>query len=185
MYRIERDRVQRVATYACRYQRCNKPKHLLALVTGQRLGDISNMKFSDIWDDHLHIIQEKTGSKIAIPLSLRLNVINWSLKEVIPRCRDYAVSPYLVHYFRSTSQAERGAQVSGNTLTTNFTKARNKAEIDWGDGTPATFHEQRSLAERLYKEQGIDTRKLLGHKSQKQTDRYNDDRGKDWTTVAL
>lgn len=40
---------------------------LLALVTGQRLGDISRMKFSDIWDDHLHVIQEKTGSKIAIP----------------------------------------------------------------------------------------------------------------------
>ncbi len=49
---------------------------LLALVTGQRLGDISKMKFSDIWEDHLHVIQEKTGSKIAIPLSLRLNAIN-------------------------------------------------------------------------------------------------------------
>ncbi|MCS3433667.1 site-specific integrase [Klebsiella sp. BIGb0407] len=156
---------------------------LLAIVTGQRLGDISNMKFSDIWDDHLHIIQEKTGSKLAIPLSLRLNAINWSLREVVSRCRDYAVSPFLVHYFRATSQAERGAQVSGNTLTTNFTKARNKTEINWGDGTPATFHEQRSLAERLYKEQGIDTRKLLGHKSQKQTDRYNDDRGKDWSII--
>jgi hypothetical protein len=34
-----------------------------------------------------------------------------------------------------------------------------------GDGTPATFHEQRSLAERLYEAQGIDT-KNLGHKSQ-------------------
>ncbi|EHW7204432.1 TPA: phage integrase Arm DNA-binding domain-containing protein, partial [Escherichia coli] len=31
---------------------------LLALVTGQRLGDISRMKFSDIWDDHLHVVQE-------------------------------------------------------------------------------------------------------------------------------
>lgn len=71
---------------------------LLALVTGQRLGDISRMKFSDIWDDHLHIIQEKTGSKIAIPLSLRLNAINWSLRDVVARCRDYAVSPYLVHF---------------------------------------------------------------------------------------
>lgn len=71
---------------------------LLALVTGQRLGDISRMKFSDIWDDHLHVIQ-KTGSKIAIPLSLRLNAIKWSLRDVVARCRDYAVSPYLVHFF--------------------------------------------------------------------------------------
>lgn len=158
---------------------------LLALVTGQRLGDISKMKFSDIWEDHLHVIQEKTGSKIAIPLSLRLNAINWCLRDVVARCRDYAVSPYLVHFFRTTSQAERGAQVKANTLTMNFSKARDLAEIDWSTGTPATFHEQRSLSERLYKEQGIDTRKLLGHKTQQQTDRYHDDRGKGWSKVAL
>ncbi|EHW7991631.1 phage integrase Arm DNA-binding domain-containing protein [Escherichia coli] len=158
---------------------------LLALVTGQRLGDISKMKFSDIWDDHLHVEQEKTGSKIAIPLSLRLNTINWSLRDIIARCRDYAVSPYLVHFFRSTSQAERGAQVKSNTLTMNFSKARDLAGIDWGDGTPATFHEQRSLSERLYREQGIDTQKLLGHKSPNQTARYHDDRGKDWVTLAI
>ncbi|MFU7632577.1 tyrosine-type recombinase/integrase, partial [Klebsiella pneumoniae] len=90
---------------------------LLAIVTGQRLGDISRMKFSDIWDDHLHVEQEKTGSKIAIPLALRCNAINWSLRDVISRCRDYAVSPYLVHFFRTTSQAERGAQVKPRTLT--------------------------------------------------------------------
>lgn len=158
---------------------------LLAVVTGQRLGDISKMKFSDIWDDHLHVIQEKTGSKIAIPLSLRCNAIDWCLRDVVARCRDYAVSPYMVHFFRATSQAERGAQVKSNTITMNFSKARDRAEIDWGDGTPATFHEQRSLSERLYEAQGVDTKKLLGHKSQKQTDQYHDDRGKDWTTVAI
>lgn len=158
---------------------------LLAMVTGQRLGDISKMKFSDIWEDHLHVIQEKTGSKIAIPLSLRLNAINWSLRDVVARCRDYAVSPYLVHFFRTTSQAERGSQVKSNTLTMNFSKARDVAGIDWEKGSPATFHEQRSLSERLYKQQGVDTQKLLGHKSQQQTDRYHDDRGKGWSKVAL
>ncbi|MFK5176640.1 phage integrase Arm DNA-binding domain-containing protein [Klebsiella pneumoniae] len=158
---------------------------LLAIVTGQRLGDISRMKFSDIWDDHLHVEQEKTGSKIAIPLALRCNAINWSLRDVISRCRDYAVSPYLVHFFRTTSQAERGAQVKPRTLIMNFSKARDSADIDWGQGTPATFHEQRSLSERLYKAQGINTKDLLGHKTQQQTDRYHDDRGKGWTTVAL
>ncbi|BFO34105.1 hypothetical protein SB6413_02018 [Klebsiella pasteurii] len=158
---------------------------LLAIVTGQRPGDISRMKFSDIWDEHLHVEQEKTGSKIAIPLALRCNAINWSLRDVISRCRDYAVSPYLVHFFRTTSQAERGAQVKPRTLTMNFSKARDNADIDWGQGTPATFHEQRSLSERLYKAQGINTKDLLGHKTQQQTDRYHDDRGKGWTKVAL
>lgn len=158
---------------------------LLALITGQRLGDISRMKFTDVWDDHLHIEQEKTGSKIAIPLALRCDAINWSLREVIARCRDYAVSPYLVHFFHSTSQAERGSRVKARTLTMNFSKARDKANIDWGGGTPATFHEQRSLSERLYKAQGINTKELLGHKSQQQTDRYNDDRGKSWIRVKI
>lgn len=157
---------------------------LLALVTGQRLGDISNMKFSDIWDDHLHITTEKTGAKIAIPLSLRLNAINVTLREVITRCRDNAVSPYLVHFFHSTSQADRGAKVKSRTLTANFSKARDKANIDWKAGSPATFHEQRSLAERLYEAEGIDTQKLLGHKSAKQTEQYHDDRGKDWIVVG-
>ncbi|HBD5010139.1 TPA: phage integrase Arm DNA-binding domain-containing protein [Escherichia coli] len=158
---------------------------LLALVTGQRLGDISRMKFSDIWDDHLHVIQEKTGSKIAIPLSLRLNAINWSLRDVVARCRDYAVSPYLVHFFRTTSQAERSAQVKANTLTMNFSKARDLAGIDWGEGSPATFHEQRSLSERLYEAQGVDTQKLLGHKSPNQTAKYHDDRGKEWAKIKV
>ncbi|SFF14980.1 Phage integrase family protein [Phytobacter palmae] len=158
---------------------------LLAIVTGQRIGDISKMKFNDIWDDHLHVMQEKTGTKIAIPLSLKCNAINWTLRDVVARCRDYAVSPYLVHFFRATSQADRGAQVKARTLTMNFSNARDKANIDWKNGTPATFHEQRSLAERLYKEQGINTQKLLGHKSSRQTDVYNDDRGKDWAKVSI
>lgn len=43
----------------------------------------------------------------------------------------------------------------------NFSKARDLAGIDWGEGSPATFHEQRSLSERLYKEQGLDTQNYL------------------------
>ncbi|CDG21015.1 Prophage lambda integrase [Xenorhabdus poinarii G6] len=158
---------------------------LLAIVTGQRLGDISEMKFADIWDDHLHISQEKTGVKLAIPLALRCNAINISLREVVAQCRDRVLSPYLIHYFHTTSQSRRGEKVTANTLTTNFKKARDKTDIDWGDGTPATFHEQRSLSERLYREQGINTKDLLGHKTQQQTDKYHDDRGKDWIKIVI
>lgn len=138
---------------------------LLALVTGQRLGDICNLKFSDIWDDMLHITQEKTGSKLAIPLNLKCDALNITLREVISQCRDAVVSKYLVHYRHTTSQANRGDQVSANTLTTAFKKAREKCGIKWEQGTAPTFHEQRSLSERLYREQGLDTQKLLGHKS--------------------
>jgi len=156
---------------------------LLALVTGQRLGDICKMKFSDIWDDMLHVEQEKTGSRLAIPLTLRCDVLGLSLRDVVSKCRDAVVSKYLVHFRHSTSQSTRGNCVSSSSLTTTFKKARNNCGINWEKGTAPTFHEQRSLSERLYRNQGIDTQKLLGHKSRKQTDEYNDDRGKDWVVI--
>lgn len=157
---------------------------LLAIVTGQRIGDICNMKFSDIWDDMLHIVQEKTGTRLAIPLSLRNEVLDISLRDVVSKCRDTVVSKYLVHFRHTTSQANRGDQVSTKTLTSTFKKARDKSCLEWDEGTAPTFHEQRSLSERLYREQGIDTQKLLGHKSKKMTDKYNDDRGKDWLVAG-
>ena len=82
---------------------------LLALITGQRLGDISNIKFSNIWEDQLHNVQEKTGSKIAI----RLNVINWSLRDVIARCRDYTVSHYFVDFlgYLNGGGVQRSSQI--------------------------------------------------------------------------
>ncbi|MGP3593081.1 phage integrase Arm DNA-binding domain-containing protein [Vagococcus sp. WN89Y] len=157
---------------------------LLALITGQRLGDICNMKFTDVWDEMLHIEQQKTGSRLAIPLDLKCDAIGLTLREVISKCRDAVVSKYLVHFRHTTSQANRGDQVSTSSLTSTFKKARNKSGLEWENGTAPTFHEQRSLSERLYREQGIDTQKLLGHKSKKMTDKYNDDRGKDWVIVV-
>ncbi|HDN2510137.1 TPA: phage integrase Arm DNA-binding domain-containing protein [Providencia rettgeri] len=158
---------------------------LLAVITGQRLGDIAKMRFDDIWDDHLHVIQEKTGSKIAIPLSLYCEKLGCSLRDVIARCRDLIVSPYILHYHHTTSQAKRGGQVSSNAITTLFQRIRDQTDLKWEDGTPPSFHEQRSLSERLYRDQGIDTRTLLGHKSQAMTDKYHDDRGKNWQVLAL
>lgn len=158
---------------------------LLALVTGQRLGDICRMKFSDIWDDMLHIEQEKTGSRLAIPLDLKCDALGLTLRDVVSKCRDAVISKYLVHFRHSTSQATRGDSVSSSSLTTSFKKARNKCGIEWEKGTAPTFHEQRSLSERLYESQGVDTQKLLGHKSPQQTAKYHDDRGKDWTVIAV
>lgn len=158
---------------------------LLAVVTGQRIGDISRMKFSDIWDDMLHVEHEKTGAKVALPLSLRCDALDITLREVVAKCRDAVVSKYLVHFRHSTSQATRGDKVSASSITTTFKKARNRSGLSWPDGKAPTFHEQRSLSERLYEAQGIDTQKLLGHKSPQQTAKYHDDRGKDWMVVAV
>ncbi|EOJ3503307.1 phage integrase Arm DNA-binding domain-containing protein, partial [Escherichia coli] len=100
---------------------------LLALITGQRLGDICNMKFTDVWDDMLHIEQEKTGSRLAIPLDLKCEVLGLTLRDAISKCRDAVVSKYLVHFRHTTSQANRGDRVSSSCLTSTFKKARDKS----------------------------------------------------------
>ncbi|HGP4140518.1 TPA: integrase, partial [Enterobacter roggenkampii] len=48
-----------------------------------------------------------------------------------------------------------------------------------------TFHEQRSLSERLYEGQGINTRQLLGHSSDRMTAQYHNDRGLEWVKVKV
>lgn len=158
---------------------------LLALVTGQRLGDIARMQFSDVWDGYLHVQQEKTGAKVAIPMALYCQALDMTLEQVISRCRDRILSKHIIHHHHTTAQAKRGEAVKSNTITTGFSDARKKCGITWESGAAPTFHEQRSLAERIYREQGVNTQQLLGHKNQVQTDKYNDDRGKEWIVIAV
>ncbi len=159
---------------------------LLALVTGQRLSDICDMKFTDIEDNHLLVEQNKTGSKIAIPLALRCDGLEISLGEVISMCRDQVFSQYLLHHHHAKGTAKRGGKVKPSTLTVAFSKARDEVDYDWTkNGSAPSFHEQRSLSERLYRAQGIDTRLLLGHSNKTMTDRYNDSRGKEWKKLVI
>ena len=155
---------------------------LLALVAGQRREDIVRMKFSDVWDDHLHVIQGKTGMRLALPLSLYSEAVGITLREVIAGCRDRIVSPYLIH----SQLQKKGQPMSKDNLSDYFAEARDKAGIKPPEGkTPTTFHEQRSLSERLYRAQGIDTKTLLGHKVQATTDKYNDTRGQEWIKLVI
>ncbi|SKC22424.1 Phage integrase family protein [Kosakonia radicincitans] len=159
---------------------------LLALVTGQRRGDLVSLKFSDIWDGHLHIKQNKTGAKIAIPLNIRCDAIGMTLSDVISRCRDHVVSKYLIHHTRKHNSVKAGDPVDENSLSRSFLEIRNKAGISAPKGyTPISFHEQRSLSSRLYKEQGIDVKTLLGHSTDAMSDQYRDDRGLDWKKLII
>jgi hypothetical protein len=73
------------------------------------------------------------------------------------------------------------------SLSSRFEEAR-KAVLPSAEGIPASLHECRSLSERLYRAQGLNTMVLLGHKHQAMTDIYNDDRGLSkgiWKTLLL
>jgi len=159
---------------------------LLAVVTGQRRGDIAKMKFSDVWDGHLHVEQQKTGAKLAIPLSLRCEMLDITLAQVIKRCRDRVVSPWLLHHVVSSGTVKAGDQIGESSLSVSFKLAVDSTGLSVESGkTMPTFHEQRSLSERLYEEQGINTQQLLGHSSDRMTAQYHSDRGLDWVKVKV
>jgi len=152
----------------------------LALITGQRRSDLVKMKFSDVWADHLHVEQMKTGTRIALPLALRLDVVGLSLGELIEDCRGYAVgTEYLL-------RKHNGCRLGDASLSARFETAR-EGVLD-PVAHPPSLHECRSLSERLYRKQGLNTMTLLGHKHQAMTDMYNDDRGLskgEWKTLSI
>ncbi|WP_394789102.1 tyrosine-type recombinase/integrase [Rhodoferax sp.] len=153
-----------------------EPMLLLALITGQRRGDLLKMRFDDVWDGVLHIEQQKKagkkhGARVAIPLALRLEVIDMALSDVVELCRHYA-KPGPTMLRKRNGQAF----VRPEMLSYRFEETINLVGT-WPAGARPSLHECRSLSERLYRKQGIDTQTLLGHKHQSMTDRYNDDRG--------
>lgn len=166
----------------------------LAVVTGQRRGDLRKMRFSDVWEDRdgvmrLHVVQEKTGKRVAIPVDLRLDAIDVSVGEAVEQCKKYAVldadgDGYLI---RKTT----GGMLAATSMSWRFEQAREGAlPKHEGKGTPSSLHECRSLSERLYRDQGLDTMTLLGHSSQTMTNLYNQDRGLSrregkWKSVPL
>lgn len=156
----------------------------LALLTGQRMGDIREMRFDDAREGFLWIEQGKTGAKLKIPLTISLNGL--SLQTLITQCRDRAASKHLVHFSVEGFQTKRGAQVSQSALNQAFARAREKAELTIPDGaTPTTFHEIRSLSARLHTDSnGKDfAQALLGHSSAAMTELYRDVRGQQWVEV--
>lgn len=44
----------------------------LLYFTGQRIGDAVNMRWADIKDGHIHVVQQKTGKELAVPIHSRL-----------------------------------------------------------------------------------------------------------------
>lgn len=154
----------------------------LALVTGQRRSDIAVMGGANVWDRLLHVEQIKTGTRIALPLDLRLEVLGKTVGDVLEDCVGYA-APGATFVRRKS-----GAALVDASLSARFEEAREGAGLTWDSGNPPSLHECRSLSERLYRAQGIDTKTLLGHKHQSMTDIYNDDRGlngKQWQVLQL
>jgi integrase len=170
----------------------------LAIISAQRREDLGWAEFTQkptsrvyVAEKWLCVIQAKAHadeqpSRLRIPLELRLNSVGWSLDEIVKRCRDDVVSRWLIHHSKPRTKSKPGDQVWIDTITKGFSRARDRTSLTWPDGqTPPTFHEIRSLAERLYAEQGVNTQELLGHKNPQTTRLYHDSRGAEWIDIKV
>lgn len=158
----------------------------LALVSGQRREDCLIAKRADVRDGHWWVDQGKTGSRVAIPLTLRLDAFGMTLGDVVKQCNSTGVlSHYLIHQTRHLKHSPRGGVIALETVTRGFQEALKAMNIDWAGKSPPSFHEIRSLSKRLYDAQGgVDTKQLLGHKSTASADKYEDARGA-WVRVSI
>jgi integrase len=159
----------------------------LAVVTAQRREEICGARFADFRDDGWYCEQGKTGNRLFIPLEIRLDALGLSLDDVVRDCRKTGVvSPYLVHQTQAFGNSPVGSPIWLDTVSRRFTDALTTLAFDWGDRSAPTFHEIRSLSERLYAAQGgVNTQELLGHRDPRMTQVYHDARGAEWVRVKI
>lgn len=152
----------------------------IALVTGQRISDICNLKWADLVDFRLRIEQEKTGAKITIPVEL--SIAGVSLERLIEECWQLSAGREFILVSR------KGEKIAQRTMTDYFTKSRRLTSLSWdSDKEPPSFHEIRSLSARLHTDArgGEFAQHLLGHKSAEMTARYQDSRGSEWDDIQI
>ena len=159
----------------------------LALITAQRRTDILAMRFDDVRDGHLYVVQQKTA-KASDAAWIRL-VLTPQLQSVLSRCRDNVPSPFLIHRRperkrqKQAEQKEHWTKIEERYLTRAFKEAREAAGCyaDWKEAEQPGFHEIRALSLHLYKKAGKDGQRIAGHASEEMTKNYQ----RDHTEVVL
>lgn len=158
----------------------------LALVSAQRREDIALAKVKDCRDKAWWVDQGKTGARVILPFDLRLDCFGKSLSDVYEQCRQTGVlSQFLIHQTENKGNSPVGRQIWKDTISRRFTDTLGRLGLDFEGKEPPTFHEIRSLSERLYSAQGnVNTQELLGHKDPRTTQLYHDGRG-EWVRVTI
>lgn len=184
--RLSKDEYDRIWTAAEPWLRNAMDISLLTLL---RREDVATLRFSDVHDGRLWVIPGKTegttGARLRLP-------IDGSLGDVITRCRDAVVSPYLVHRLpdrlrpsdKRAKDRDHHTQVLPEQLTRAFAAVRDAVGV--GSDNPPTYHEIRSLGGALLREAGWtkqQVQELMTHSSEAMTKHYLDGHDAPWTDV--
>ena len=128
----------------------------LAFYTGQRIGDVLAIKYSDMQDDGIHFKQQKTGNRL---------VVSWSpeLREAVAQAKALHKVVRGMHLIHS----RKGTPLAYWTVRTLWARATSAAGVE-----DAHIHDIRAKAATDSRKQGLDSQKLLGHKSALTHERY-------------
>jgi integrase len=129
--------------------------YALLLYTGQRVGDVAKMRRQDIVDGELHVVQEKTGAELYLP--------------VVPEL-DQAMRAYPTKGLSLIGKAN-GAPMTSAGLSTFMKAAIEKAGLP-GRCKP---HGLRKATMRRLAEAGKTEKQIAavsGHKSLREVQRY-------------
>ena len=150
----------------------------IGLITLQRRGDISRLRFEKIKDGFLYVVQEKTEKYDTGYLKIEIGP---ALSDALVKCRDDIASPYLIHRKPQSKIKREGCdhwtQLEPAKITREFKKVRDKLEEFQSipmDKRP-TFHEIKALGIKQYKDSGFEPQQLAGHSSEKMTNNYDSD----------
>lgn len=128
----------------------------ILVLTGQRIGDVRQLKLADISDDGISIVQEKTKHRMTVAMSPQL-------AAAIKRAKSLHQSVKGMTLFHTRA----GKVISYSTIKTMWDRARTAAGI-----TDANIHDLRAKSGTDAKKQGLDSKKLLGHTTDQSHNRY-------------
>lgn len=129
----------------------------LAYYTGQRISDVLKMKWSDIHDGDIHVIQQKTRTPLRIP-------VHPKLKTALRSHRRLSKGSYIV-------SMRDGSQFSVKTFRMKFDREKKAM----GMPKDMVFHGLRKLTAVTLAEQGASTHEIMavgGWKTTKQVHHY-------------
>lgn len=148
--RVERQRNRLMAEGYAAIHSAAAPwlRNLMDLIrlTLQRPDDLVSLRFDAIVGNHLRVVQGKTGVRLAIH-------IRPEVREVLERCRDSVVSPYVIHRIpqRLKSREQRSQRKDHHTqmlrsqASRAFTALVRESDYFKGDRNPPTLYECKSL----------------------------------------
>ena len=128
----------------------------ICYLTGQRIGDVLSIKYSDLSDEGIAFIQEKTSTRLTVA---------WSpdLRTAVDTAKSLHQSVKGMTLFHTRD----GGKYSYSTIQTWWVRAKKYSGIE-----NAHIHDIRAKSATDAKKQGVDSMALLGHKSESVHQRY-------------